>query len=117
MPEINLTLTRSLAIAAVGAALRRRPTSGMAGIGARKPESWSEPQLSGQFQTAIGSSIVEQIVSGHTPADVLRELVQNEFDAHGREIIVAFGPDHLNVTGSGKPVDRAGWQRLSVILG
>jgi hypothetical protein len=89
----------------------------MAGIGARKPESWSEPQLSGQFQTAIGSSIVEQIVSGHTPADVLRELVQNEFDAHGREIIVAFGPDHLNVTGSGKPVDRAGWQRLSVILG
>jgi hypothetical protein len=78
---------------------------------------WSEPQISGRFETAIGSSIVEQIVIGHTPADVLRELVQNEFDAHGHRMHVSFGPEHLNVTGSGKPVDKAGWERLSVILG
>ena len=78
---------------------------------------WSEPQISGRFETAIGSSIVEQIVIGHTPADVLRELVQNEFDAHGHRMHVTFGPEHLNVTGSGKPVDKAGWERLSVILG
>jgi hypothetical protein len=78
---------------------------------------WSEPQTSGRFETAIGSSIVEQIVIGHTPADVLRELVQNEFDAHGHRIQVTFGSDHLNVAGSGKPVDKAGWGRLSVILG
>ena len=78
---------------------------------------WLEPQISGRFETAIGSSIVEQIVIGHTPADVIRELVQNEFDARGHRMHVTFGPEHLNVTGSGKPVDKAGWERLSVILG
>jgi hypothetical protein len=77
----------------------------------------SEPQISGRFETAIGSSIVEQIVIGYTPADVLRELVQNEFDAHGHRVHITFGSQHLNVTGSGKPVDKAGWRRLSVILG
>ena len=82
-------------------------------VGAR----WSEPPISGRFEPAIGSSIVEQIVIGHTPADVLRELVQNEFDAHGHRMRVTFGPDHLNVTGGGKPVDKTGWERLSVILG
>jgi hypothetical protein len=30
---------------------------------------------------------------------------------------VTLGPDHLNVAGSGRPVDKAGWERLSVILG
>jgi hypothetical protein len=91
---------------------RRQPTTA-ADAGA----PWSEPQIAGRFETAIGSSIVEQIVIGHTPADVLRELVQNEFDARGHRMHVTFGPEHLNVTGSGKPVDKAGWERLSVILG
>jgi hypothetical protein len=80
-------------------------------------EPWSEPQFSGQFETAIGSSVVEQIVIGHTPGDVLRELVQNEFDAGGHRMTVTFGSNHLNIAGSGKPVDKAGWERLSVILG
>jgi hypothetical protein len=67
---------------------------------------WSEPQTSGRFETAIGSSIVEQIVIGHTPADVLRELVQNEFDAHGHRIQVTFG-SRVGIHLTGRPMRRA----------
>ncbi len=53
----------------------------------------------------------------HTPADGLRELVQNEYDAGGASIVVDFGSDALVVRGSGAPIDRRGWQRLGVMLG
>ena len=78
---------------------------------------WSAPPISDRFETAIGSSIVEQIVIGHTPADILRELVQNEFDAGGHQMQATFGQEHLNISGTGRRVDKAGWERLSVILG
>ncbi len=48
---------------------------------------------------------------------MLRELVQNEYDAGGTELAIEFGQDALIVRGNGKPVDSAGWSRLSVMLG
>lgn len=65
----------------------------------------------------MGSSVVEGFVTGHTHSDVLRELVQNEFDAGGSKLLATFGVDGLTITGNGKPIDRRGWDRLSVILG
>ncbi|RSM96247.1 hypothetical protein DMB42_48850 [Nonomuraea sp. WAC 01424] len=69
------------------------------------------------FQFRIGASLLTEFVRGHTPADVLRELVQNEYDAGGVELVIDFGPDAVIVRGSGKTIDRAGWSRLSVMLG
>ncbi len=37
--------------------------------------------------------------------DVLRELVQNEYDATGTAIAVEFGADSLTVTGNGTRID------------
>ena len=48
---------------------------------------------------------------------MLRELVQNEYDAGGTEISVHFGSERLVITGNGNPIDTAGWKRLSVMLG
>jgi hypothetical protein len=42
---------------------------------------WAPPELEGGFRTRIGASIVEEFVAGHDASDVLRELVQNEFEA------------------------------------
>lgn len=47
---------------------------------------WAPPQINGEFQTRIGASIVEEFVAGHDASDVLRELVQNEFDAGGNRV-------------------------------
>jgi hypothetical protein len=69
------------------------------------------------FQTRIGASIVEEFVAGHTAADVLRELVQNEFDADGDNMSVVFGRSDLSILGSGRPIDRKGWARLDVVIG
>src|SRR5438105_2147916 len=64
-----------------------------------------------------GNSIVEEFVSSHDNADVLRELVQNEYDAGGNRLQVAFGTNKLRIVGNGSPIDKAGWKRLSVMLG
>lgn len=64
-----------------------------------------------------GSSLIEQFVIGHDVAAVLRELVQNEYDAGGSAMEIAFWEDHLSIKGNGKGFDRSGWRRLSVILG
>lgn len=85
---------------------------------ARKVEpEWSPPDFEGQKKTRIGASVVEQFVSGHNASDVLRELVQNEFDGGGDRLDVDFGQDGLQVSGNGKGVTREGWKRLSVIVG
>ena len=65
----------------------------------------------------VGDSVVEQFALSHTPTDILRELVQNEYDAEGRELGVHFGSDRLVITGNGNPIDAAGWERLRVMLG
>jgi hypothetical protein len=79
---------------------------------------WTPPVFqASDFSQAIGASFVEQFVLGHDPIDVLRELVQNEFDAGGETMVVTFGMDGLTVSGSGRHIDPRGWSRLSVILG
>ncbi len=79
---------------------------------------WVRPEISSSALTyAVTSSVVEEFAHGHTISDVLRELVQNEYDAHGSSLSVVFGEDGLHVIGTGDPIDRAGWLRLSVMLG
>ena len=81
-------------------------------------QDWELPQLSdSQFTFRVGTSVLEEFARSHTPADVLRELVQNEYDAHGASIEVDFGHDALVVRGTGAPIDAKGWRRLSVVLG
>src|SRR5262249_44711765 len=58
-----------------------------------------------------------QFVAGHDASDVLRELVQNEFDGGGDQLRITFDEDSLYVTGKGPGIDAAGWERLSVIIG
>ena len=65
----------------------------------------------------VADSVVEQFALSHSPTDVLRELVQNEYDSGGNELGVHFSSDRLVITGNGKPIDAAGWRRLSVMLG
>src|SRR4051812_7388428 len=46
----------------------------------------SLPEVTGKFQQKIGSSVIDEFVNAHRAADILRELVQNEFDGDGSEI-------------------------------
>src|SRR5690348_10618460 len=75
--------------------------------------TWTPPvDLEDGFRTKIGANVVEEFVAGHTAGDVLRELVQNEFDAGGETMSVVFGQSDLSISGSGRPIDRKGWSRL-----
>ena len=65
----------------------------------------------------VGDSLLPEFVLEHDAADVLKELVQNEYDAGGSHVRLAFGTDSLAVRGDGRGVDAAGWRRLSVMLG
>ena len=65
----------------------------------------------------VGHSLLPEFVLEHDAADVLKELVQNEYDAGGSHVRLAFGTDSLTVRGDGRGVDAAGWRRLSVMLG
>ncbi|MGO8661552.1 DUF3883 domain-containing protein [Rhizobium ruizarguesonis] len=80
--------------------------------------SWTPPSIADdEFRQLIGSSVLEQFVAGHDPMDVVRELVQNEFDAGGAAMSLEFSEDALIVSGTGKFIDAKGWARLGVILG
>jgi len=95
---------------------RRRATPVPAAAAAG--QSWSPPDDSAEgYETKIGGSIIDQFVVGHDPTDVLRELVQNEFDADGDVMTVIFGADQLSISGSGRPINKEGWQRLDVVIG
>jgi len=65
----------------------------------------------------VGSSQIDEFVSGHSAADILRELVQNEFDAGGSEIGIQFKDATLEVTGTGRDIPPKDWSRLSVLIG
>jgi hypothetical protein len=84
---------------------------------ARELETWSPPDFGDQRRTRIGASIVEQFVAGHNASDVLRELVQNEFDGGGDSLTVVFGENSLDIIGNGRGLSANGWTRLSVIVG
>lgn len=81
-------------------------------------QNWSTPDDNAEgYETKIGGSIIDQFVVGHDATDVLRELVQNEFDADGDVMAVTFGADQLSISGSGRPINKKGWQRLDVVIG
>jgi hypothetical protein len=69
------------------------------------------------YEFIVGTSILTEFALSHTPADVLRELVQNEYDAGGTELQIEFGNETLIVRGNGTPIDAQGWKRLAVMLG
>ena len=69
------------------------------------------------YRFVVGTSILAEFALSHTPADVLRELVQNEYDAGGTELEIEFGNEALIVRGNGTPIDAQGWKRLTVMLG
>lgn len=76
-------------------------------------ETWSEDDL----QYRVGTSFLAEFAAGHTAADVVRELIQNEYDAGGSVVDVEFGETELRIRGNGKAIDRRGWSRLSVMVG
>jgi len=78
---------------------------------------YQRPDFSGSRRTRIGSSVIEQFVAGHDAGDVLRELIQNEYDGGGERLTLTFGSRSLEICGTGKNIDRSGWERLSVIVG
>lgn len=86
-------------------------------IGYLHEPDYVPPDFSGSRRTRIGSSFIEQFVAGHDASDVLRELIQNEYDGGGEELTLTFGSRSLEVAGTGRNIDRNGWDRLSVIVG
>lgn len=84
---------------------------------AAEAASWTPPSFEGNRHTRIGASVVEQFVLGHDASDVLRELVQNEYDGGGDRLRLEFADTALTVTGNGRGIGRDGWSRLSVIVG
>ena len=79
---------------------------------------WDGPNLDDlDLEFSFGESVLSEFVSGHDVSGVLRELVQNEFDAKGTKIEILFGEKSVLILGNGRPIDAAGWKRLSVMLG
>ena len=79
---------------------------------------WTRPSSATlKFDFRIGESVLIEFARAHEPAAILRELIQNEYDAGGSRLEVSFGDDGLTIKGNGVPVDRKGWLRLSVVMG
>lgn len=95
----------------------KTPTQSAENPNQANANEWSPPVVEDAFKTTIGSSVIDQFVSGHSLSDVLRELVQNEFDAGGNSLDIQFSNSALTVSGSGKPISADGWLRLSAVLG
>ena len=82
------------------------------------PTHWQPPELdASELEHRYGDSVLLEFIRGHSSSAILRELVQNEYDAGGSVLEVAFGDESLEVVGNGTPIDRKGWRRLSVTLG
>lgn len=79
---------------------------------------WDKPDINElELHYKYANSVLAQFVSDHDHSAVLRELVQNEYDAGGSQLKVEFGTDELRISGNGKIIDSDGWKRLSVMLG
>jgi hypothetical protein len=76
-----------------------------------------DPEHGLHFSFRVGTSLLAEFALSHSPADVLRELVQNEYDAGGTQLTIDFGDEALVVQGNGRTIDKQGWKRLSVMLG
>ena len=82
------------------------------------PTAWRPPEPdASELQHRFGNSVLLEFIRGHGPSAVLRELIQNEYDAGGSALHVIFGETELEVRGNGAPIDKNGWRRLSVTLG
>jgi hypothetical protein len=64
------------------------------------------------FRFRVGTSVLIEFAVGHTPADVLRELVQNEYDAGGTELAIEFGLRSLFLLGDRIHVISGGWRTV-----
>ena len=80
------------------------------------PPDWQPPEFA-DLGHRYGNSVLLEFIRSHNPSAILRELAQNEYDAGGSALEVAFGQTGLEVRGNGIPIDRKGWRRLSVTLG
>ena len=96
------------------ASLKRQNSSGQL----VPPGVWQPPELdTSELQHRFGNSVLLEFIRSHSPSAILRELVQNEYDAGGSTLEVAFGQTGIEARGNGIPIDRKGWRRLSVTLG
>ena len=59
---------------------------------------------------------VLEFISALSPDDIVTELVQNDLDQGARSTRIRFADDALIAEGNGRPVDPAGWKRLSYLL-
>ncbi len=74
---------------------------------------WQPLELdTSELRHRFGDSVLLEFIRGHGPSAILRELVQNEYDAGGSRLEVTFGESGFEVTGNGTPIDRKGWRRL-----
>lgn len=101
-----------MARSALKQAVRRAPARTVSA-----PSTLALPEVTADLRSRIGSSQIDEFVLAHGATDILRELVQNEFDGGGSEMVIHFGCDMLSVSGSGRPINAKGWTRLSVIMG
>ncbi|HEX5282029.1 MAG TPA: hypothetical protein VFW28_18260 [Micropepsaceae bacterium] len=62
-------------------------------------------------------ALVGQFLNDLRNVDIIVELLQNELDAQSSNTTISFGRDALICEGDGAPIDRAGWNRLTHILG
>jgi hypothetical protein len=99
------------------AARPRRPAQRTRQAVSAADTGWVPRDIDESLRFALGGSFVDEFVIGHRPVDVLRELVQNEFDADGQALTVVFSTDHLSVIGTGRPIGKDGWKRLNVLAG
>lgn len=102
--------------ASIAGPVKRRAGTHPAEPSINEPD-YVPPDFSTSRKIRIGASFIEQFVVGHDASDVLRELVQNEFDGGGHVLTLTFGSRSLEVIGSGRNIDAKGWDRLSVIVG
>src|SRR5438552_8592315 len=73
-------------------------------------------EIESRLAFRVGTDLLLEFVAGHSHADLLRELVQNEYDAGGTRLTAEFGERELVVTGNGSPIDDRGWRRLRVMM-
>lgn len=82
-----------------------------------KADTFDIPVVVADMRQRVGSSQIDEFVLAHGASDVLRELVQNEFDANGCQIGLRFTHSALEITGTGRDIPPKGWGRLSVLIG
>ena len=63
------------------------------------------------------AALLTEFLQNVRTEEVITELLQNELDQGARTTTISFERDRLVAEGDGRPVDRAGWERLTYVLG